>query len=62
MSGVFKSQVPLSFFYALLRGICPPPVTLNAKNSKDGESSAASVSVSKNEYIMIDNGAFKRGI
>ena len=62
MSGVFKSQVPLSFFYALLRGICPPPVTLNAKNSKDDESSAASVSVSKNEYIMIDIGAFKRGI
>ena len=60
MCVVFKTQVPLSFFYALLRGICPPPVTLNAKNSKDDEPSA--VSVSKNEYIMIDNGAFKRGI
>jgi predicted transcriptional regulator len=64
MSGVFKSQVPLSLLYALLRCICPLPVTLNAKNSKHDESSAVSVSVSvsNNEYIMIDIGAFKRGI
>ena len=62
---VFKSQVPLSFLYTLLRCICPAPVTLNAKNSKDDESSVSvsvSVSVSKNDYIIIDIGAFKRGI
>ena len=66
---VFKSQIPLSFLYALLRCICPPPVTLNVKNSNDDDddddddsSLSVSVSVSKNEYIMIDIGAFKRGI
>ena len=68
---VFKSQIPLSFLYALLRCICPAPVTLNVKNSNDDDddddsslsvSVSVSVSVSKNEYIMIDIGAFKRGI
>lgn len=51
---VFKSQVPLSFFYTFLESICPPPptVTLNAVD----------VSGCKNNYIMIDIGAFKRGI
>ena len=53
---VFKSQIPLSFLYALLRCIGPPPVTLNVKNLNNDES------ISKNDYIIIDIGAFKRGI
>jgi len=45
---VFKTQVPLPFFYTFLESICPP---LNA----------ADVSASKNHFI-IDISAFKRGI
>ena len=52
MSGIFKTHVPLPVFYTFLESICPPPVTLTASD----------VSGCKHEYIMIDNGAFKRGI
>jgi len=52
MSGIFKTQVPLPVFYTFLESICPPPVALTASD----------VSGCKHEYIMIDNGAFKRGI
>ena len=53
--GIFKIPLPLSFLYTFLESICPPPpptVTLTAVDN----------SGCKNNYIMIDIGAFKRGI